>query len=331
MNDEPPCPPEVRAPLGERVGRWVLPAGALLCLAPGVTAIHGLVLGVAVALILGHPWGEQTRRWTPRLLQASIVGLGFGMDLHGVVEAGLQGLGITFLGLLGVLGVGVLLGRVLGVARNVCLLVTVGTAICGGSAIAAVVPVLKAKDSDVSVALGVVFVLNAVGLLLFPALGHAMGLTPSAFGLWAALAIHDTSSVVGAASAYHADAIAIATSVKLARALWIVPLTFALGAWLRWANPDGVWPRPKPRRPWFLLAFLGAAALATFVPGAAPWGAQLAGAARQLLVLTLFLVGAGLTPEALRAVGVRPLVHGVLLWAVSGTLSLVLVTSWLAP
>lgn len=300
----------------ERVARVLVPLLALATLVPRIGTGTGLVAGVAVALTLGNPWSKQTKKLTTPLLQGAVVGLGFGMDLGVVLRAGLDGLGTTLAGIALCLAAGALLGKLLGVARDVGVLVTVGTAICGGSAIAAVVPAMRAREDDATVALAVVFVLNAAGLILFPWLGHMLGLDEQSFGLWAALAIHDTSSVVGASAGYGPLALQTATTVKLARALWIVPLAFVVGAWAaRTAPPTAAGKaRPAAKPPWFILGFLAAAALATYVPGMHEVGALLARVARQVLVLTLFLIGSHLTRASLRAVGPRPLVLGVVLW-----------------
>jgi uncharacterized integral membrane protein (TIGR00698 family) len=209
-------------------------------------------------------------------------------------------------------------------------LISVGTAICGGSAIAAMVPVLRPKEHEASVALATVFLLNALALFVFPAVGHAVHLSDSQFGLWAALAIHDTSSVVGAAVAWGGKAVDIATTIKLARALWIVPLTLAAGVWqarrsgpLASENPE----KAKAKRPWFILGFIVAAALVTYVPLLQPAGRFVQACAKQALVVTLFFIGAGLTRASLRAVGARPLVLGVSLWVLVAGASLLAIAS----
>ena len=301
----------------------------VVTLLPDLPALHwhalpawaGLLAGVAVALVLGNPHAARTSRWTPRLLAWSVVGLGAAMDLRTVAVVGLHGFGYTLAGITATLALGLLLGRWLGVRWPAAVLVSVGTAICGGSAIAAVAPVIRADDEDTRMALGTVFLLNAAALLLFPAIGHALGLSERSFGLWAALAIHDTSSVVGAAASYGPDALVIATTTKLARALWIVPVTIAAGAWVARAGgqaPGGT----KPKRPWFILGFLAAAAVVTFVPAVAPVGHFIAEVAKRSLVLTLFLLGLGLSRATLARVGPRPLLQGVLLWAAAGGLTL---------
>jgi uncharacterized integral membrane protein (TIGR00698 family) len=303
----------------ERLARWAVPAGALAAAVPGVPPWAALLGGVAAALLLGNPHAPRTRRLTRLLLPASVVGLGAGMDLGAVARAGLHGAGSAAATIAATIALGLLLARLLRLRSRATTLVTVGTAICGGSAIAAAAPVLGADDDEVSVALGTVFVLNGVALFVFPAVGRWAGLDQQAFGLWAALGIHDTSSVVGAALQVGARALEVATTVKLARALWIVPLTFALGLVVR-RRGEGRGPRP-----WFILGFVAAAALTTGVPLLRPAGHAVAAVARQALVVTLFLIGAGMSRDALRAVGPRSLLHGTLLWLVvaGGTLAAV--------
>jgi uncharacterized integral membrane protein (TIGR00698 family) len=243
------------------------------------------------------------------------------MNLRAVAKAGLQGLGYTAISLVLVLALGWWLARWLKVERDAGLLISVGTAICGGSAIAAVAPVLRAREQAISVALATVFLLNAVALVLFPPIGRAAGLGQEAFGLWSALAIHDTSSVVGAGLAYGPRALEVATTVKLARALWIVPLTLGIG-WLVTRRGAAAADAPLVKKPWFIAGFLVMAALVSFVPVLHAPGHLVAVAARRLLVLTLFLIGAGLSREALRSVGLRPFLQGLVLWLLVGSLGL---------
>jgi uncharacterized membrane protein YadS len=294
------------------VSRALVPAIAILCLLPDLPALGwralpawgALVAGIAVTLAIGNPWSSRTRSLTPRLLAWSVMGLGAAMDLRVVAVVGLQGFGYTLVGIGGTLALGALMGRWLGVRRSTGILVGVGTAICGGSAIAAAAPMT-----------------GAAALLIFPPVGHRLGLTQNAFGLWAALAIHDTSSVVGAAATYGPEALLVATTTKLARALWIVPVTLALGVWVA---RQGVAAAGKGRakRPWFILGFLGAAALVSFVPTLRPAGMIVAAAAQRLLVLTLFLLGLGLSRGAIERVGARPFVLGLSLWILVGTATL---------
>ena len=309
------------------LGSWLLLAGLLAALHPAVSPGVALAAGLALALGLGHGHRATVRRWTPRLLALSVAALGADLDLGRVLHAGLKGAGFAFCSILFVLGLGLALIRLLGVDRRTGLLVSVGTAICGGSAIAAAAPVLDAEEGETGLALATVFLLNAVALWVFPLLGHLAGLAPATFGLWAALGIHDTSSVVGAALAYGGGALEVATTTKLARALWIVPLTLLLAR--LHPRQEG---RGKAKRPWFILGFLAAAALCTWIPALRPCGHGVAWGARRLLVLTLFLVGAGLDRETLARVGWRPALMGVLLWGALGLASFTAVSiGWARP
>jgi len=292
---------------------WLLAACFVGCLLLPVPPPLALALGAVFALMIGHARGALVRTWTTRLLQASVVGIGAGMDLRVVAAVGARGFVYTAVGIAGCLTLGLVLARLLKVTRAAGLLVAVGTAICGGSAIAAAAPTLKARDEDVSIALATVFVLNGVALFVFPLVGHAVGLDPTSFGLWAALAIHDTSSVVGAAIAFGPGALAVATTVKLARALWIAPTTAALS----FAGGRG-----KAKLPLFIAGFIAAAALGTFIAPVHALAPSVAGGARHLMVATLFLVGAGLDRVSLSRVGWRPMVQGALLWAIVASLSL---------
>jgi len=304
----------------------LLGLGGLLALTPLVGAAGALLGGAALALTLGNPYPDQTHRWTQRLLPLAVVGLGAEMNLGTVARVGLHGLGYTALSLVLVMALGLLLGRWLKVDRETGLLISIGTAICGGSAIAAAAPVLRARPHQVSVALATVFLLNAVALLVFPPLGHWAGLGQEAFGLWSALAIHDTSSVVGAGLAYGSRALEVATTVKLARALWIVPLTLGLGFSLAKGRKGEAAP---VRKPWFIAGFLAMAALVTWLPVLHGAGHLVAAAAHRVLVLTLFLIGAGLSREALRSVGFRPFLQGLGLWLAVAALGLAAVRAGL--
>ncbi|HJW44056.1 MAG TPA: putative sulfate exporter family transporter [Geothrix sp.] len=304
-----------------RIPAALLILGGLLALAPFTPAAAALVGGALLALTVGNPAQALTRRWTHRLLPLAVVGLGADMNLRAVARAGLHGLGYTALSIVLVLALGWWLARWMKVEGDTGLLISVGTAICGGSAIAAVAPVLRAKEHEISVALATVFLLNAAALVIFPPVGHAAALGQEAFGLWSALAIHDTSSVVGAGLAYGPRALEVATTVKLARALWIVPLTLSLG-WLVARRGEAAADAPPVKKPWFIAGFLVMAALVTFAPALQTPGHLVAAAARRVLVLTLFLIGAGLGREALRSVGLRPFLQGLALWLLVGALGL---------
>ncbi|WP_319805303.1 YeiH family protein [Hymenobacter latericus] len=287
----------------------------LLCLSPWGSAPLALALGLAVALLAGNPFPAFSKRYTSKLLQWSVVGLGFGMNAHAAWQAGQEGLLFTVASILSTLVLGYLVGRWLGIARNTSHLIASGTAICGGSAIAAVGPVVKASDEEMSVALGTVFVLNAIALFAFPLIGQALSLTQHQFGLWAAIAIHDTSSVVGAASQYGDEALQVATTVKLARALWIIPVALGTAALFRT-------PGAKVKLPYFILGFVGAMLLATYVPALQPFAAVAVKLAKVGLTLTLFLIGAGLSRQVLKAVGPKPFMQGVVLWLAISAASL---------
>ena len=319
----------------------------LLCLLPGLTPALALAAGVAFALVLGDPFPWHTGPAARLLLQASVVGLGFGLPLGRVLAAGAAGFLYTAGGIAATLALGALLGRWLRVEGHTAFLVTAGTSICGGSAIAAVGPVIGAGPHAMAVALGTVFLLNGVALYVFPLVGGALELTQGQFALWAAIAIHDTSSVVGAAASYGAEALRLATVLKLSRALWIFPLALGTAVWVRRRGrdapgggvggtggaggvdgvADGAGPAPgRPAIPWFIGLFLLAALTRSLAPAAAePLMEGVVAVARQLLVLTLFLIGAGLSVEALRGVGWRPLVLGLLLWAAVSVLTLAVV------
>jgi uncharacterized integral membrane protein (TIGR00698 family) len=277
-----------------------------------------LAAGLAFGLSTVHTFHGEGRDLSKFLLQAAVVCLGFGMNLKEVVHAGASGFMYTAISITFALGLGVLLGKTLQVGKTQSLLISFGTAICGGSAIAAMGPVLNANEEEMAVSLGTVFVLNSVALLLFPFLGHLMHFTQTQFGLWAALAIHDTSSVVGAGAKYGPTALAVGTTVKLARALWIVPLAIVT-AMVKKSKAKVQWP-------WFILYFCVAAVLASYVPRYVPQAVAVFSAlnrmGRAALTVVLFLIGTGITRSTLKEVGVRPLVQGVTLWIAVASLSL---------
>ncbi len=279
-------------------------------ISPPIALTAGIIFGLSVA----HPLPADSKDLSRFLLQASVVALGFGMDLHEVIKAGRSGFVYTALGISFALIVGLWLGKILRVHGNSSFLITTGTAICGGSAIAAVAPIIQADEQEVAVALGTVFILNSVALLVFPLVGAALKLTQQQFGLWAALAIHDTSSVVGAASKYGAEALIVGTTVKLARALWIVPLALITAAVKR--------SNSKVKLPWFILFFCLAAVINTYVPQTAHFSRTLFTLGRYGLTATLFLIGSSISRTALKTVGWRPLAQGVVLWILVALTSL---------
>lgn len=284
-----------------------------------------LAAGIAFGLAFPHPWATGSRKASRLLLQASVVALGFGMPFGEVLRTGRSGLLYSAVGIAATLLAGALLGRLLGLGRRGAFLISSGTAICGGSAIAAVGPAIEATDEEMAVSLGTVFLLNAAALFIFPPAGHALGLSGPQFGLWAALAIHDTSSVVGAVQRFGPDAFQAGVSVKLARALWILPLTLlALAIWRR---------KGAVQWPWFILLFCGAACAGGLARGTGAW--PLCGTLQALgktgMTLTLFLIGSGFSRKALAATGWRPLLHGIILWAAVALSSLALVRAgWIA-
>jgi uncharacterized integral membrane protein (TIGR00698 family) len=291
----------------------LLPLGAVASLLPWTPPWAALVGGTLLSLALGNPCAAGTARTSKWLLQIAVVGLGAGVNLAVVSRVGLQGIGYTLVGLVFTFAVGAWLARRLGIASRVGTLISAGTGICGGSAIAAIAPVISASAVETSAALATVFLLNGVALLVFPAVGAWLALDAHRFGLWCALAIHDTSSVTGAAMTHGAEALVTATTVKLARALWIVPVALALGGWSARKAADGG-QRPQVAIPWFIGGFVLLSALFTAFPAWQPAAHAISAAARAALTLTLFLIGTGLDRRAVRTVGARPFLHGVGLW-----------------
>lgn len=303
--------------------RLLFLAGALFSITPWASPPLALLAGLIFAFIAAHPYPSESRKASKWLLQASVVALGFGMNFNQILRTGRTGFLYTALGITFALVVGELIGRALQVQSRPSFLISAGTAICGGSAIAAVGPITGATDDEMSVSLGTVFILNSVALLTFPAIGTWLHMTQQQFGLWAALAIHDTSSVVGAAAKYGAIALAIGTTVKLARALWIIPVSLGTAAWKR--------SQAKVQIPWFVLFFVLAAVANSYVAAGAHVFPKFAIAGKVGLTLTLFLIGASLSPARIKRVGPRPLLQGILLWIVVAVVSLVLIRfGWIA-
>lgn len=276
-----------------------------------VTPPVALFVGLAFALLCGQAYPKFNKKVSKKLLQYSVVGLGFGMNLHASLASGREGMLFTIISVMGTMILGMFIGRkLLKVNRDTSYLISSGTAICGGSAIAAVGPVIKAKDSDMSVALATIFVLNAIALFIFPVFGNWLGLTQQEFGTWAAIAIHDTSSVVGAGAAYGEEALQVATTIKLTRALWIIPLALVTSVIFKNGGK-------KINIPWFILWFVVAILINTYLLDSVPEvGKAIAGLARKGLIVTMFFIGASLSTDVLKAVGVKPLLQGVLLWVV---------------
>lgn len=287
---------------------------ALTCLLPMISAPIALSMGIVYGLSCSNPWPEATALISKKLLQSAVVGLGFGVPLVQVWQVGKSSFFSTLVGIIITLAIGTMLGRWLHVPKVTSFLVCCGTAICGGSAIAAMSPVIKARNDESAVALATVFTLNAVALLLFPLLGHLFDLSQHQFGNWAGMAIHDTSSVVGAAASYGLEALDTATTVKLTRAMWIAPLALVAGSLTQSTQ--------KAKVPLFIILFVVAAAVHSAIPQWQPAWQSVANLARHALVVSLFFVGAGLNRRLLRQVGIRTLTQGVILWLIISTLTL---------
>ena len=291
----------------------------IFILSPWGSPFLALALGLTMALTIGNPFPQLVGKPTTYLLQASVVMLGFGMTLGAIVKAGRSGILFILAVVFGALALGYLVGKLLGTPKRITTLITVGTAICGGSAIAAVGPAIKAENDEMSVSLGTIFVLNAIALFAFPFIGHSIGMSQEQFGLWCAVAIQDTSSVVGASSAYGAAALAMAATVKLARALWIAPLALALAFMFR--EKDA---KAKITVPWFIFLFVGAAAVRTFAPSIIQPSVfdAIVNLAKAGFAVTLFLIGLSISIAMLKKVGVRPFLLGTTLWVTIASLSL---------
>jgi len=279
----------------------------LLCLTPFISPPLALLLGIVTAQWIGHPYLHLNHKITHLLLQFSVVGLGFGMNVHTALQAGKEGFIFTIISIIGTLVIGYFLGRSLKIDRKTSHLISAGTAICGGSAIAAISPVIKAEEKQVSVALGTIFILNSLALFIFPIVGHFFNLSPSQFGIWSAIAIQDTSSVVGAASRYGNEALQIATTVKLTRALWIIPIAL-LSTWL--FKSKGT----KIKIPYFIGLFILAIICSTYFPFMDQIGPHIVSLSKIGLTVTLFLIGSGLSKQVISAVGFKPILQGTMLW-----------------
>jgi uncharacterized integral membrane protein (TIGR00698 family) len=266
-------------------------------------------MGLIVAQFIGHPFLHLNQKATTLLLQVSVVGLGFGMNIRSALQAGREGIVFTIISIVGTLLLGTVLGRLFRTDKKTSHLISSGTAICGGSAIAAISPVIKAEEKQISVALGTIFVLNALALVLFPLIGHYFHLDQTRFGLWCALAIHDTSSVVGAASKYGNEALEIAATVKLVRALWIIPVAFC--STLVFKNKGA-----KIRIPYFIGLFVVAICLNTYVPAIQAISNYMVSISKGALTVTLFLIGCGLSGKTVMSVGWKPVLQGLILWVI---------------
>jgi uncharacterized integral membrane protein (TIGR00698 family) len=297
-------------------------AGVILAASGFVSPPFALLGGLIYGLTLVHPFHVESKSLSRFLLQASVVALGFGMNLHEVLRAGRSGFLYTALSITGAMLLGLGLGYLIHVQKKPSFLISAGTAICGGSAIAAVGPIAQANEEEMAVSLGTVFILNSVALFLFPVIGLALHMSQTQFGLWSALAIHDTSSVVGATAKYGTEALAVGTTIKLARALWIVPLAAVTAIFLK--------SKARIQWPWFILFFCFAALLNTLLPTYSGAFGAMNHLGRIGLTVTLFLIGTGLNKNTLAKVGVRPLLQGLVLWLVVGSTTLALIlTNWI--
>jgi len=297
-------------------------AGVILAASGFVSPPFALLGGLIYGLTLVHPFHVESKSLSRFLLQASVVALGFGMNLHEVLRAGRSGFLYTALSITGAMLLGLGLGYLIHVKKKPSFLISAGTAICGGSAIAAVGPIAQANEEEMAVSLGTVFILNSVALFLFPVIGLALHMSQTQFGLWSALAIHDTSSVVGATAKYGTEALAVGTTIKLARALWIVPLAAVTAIFLK--------SKARIQWPWFILFFCFAALLNTLLPAYTGAFGVLNHLGRIGLTVTLFLIGTGLNKKTLAKVGVRPLLQGLVLWLIVGSTTLALIlTNWI--
>jgi uncharacterized integral membrane protein (TIGR00698 family) len=281
--------------------------GVILCITNYVTPALALLMGVLIAQFIGHPYSSKNSKASSYLLKTSVIGLGFGLNMTTALQVGKDGFIFTVISIVSILIFGFLLGKLFKVERKTSYLISAGTAICGGSAIAAISPIINAKENQISIALGTVFILNSVALIVFPYFGTTLSLSQTQFGMWCAIAIHDTSSVVGAASTYGDEALTIATTVKLARALWIIPLGF-LSAFIFKTKGS------KVKIPYFIFLFILAIILSTYVPFIEDYKGIIVEIAKKGLTLTLFLIGCGLNRSLIINAGLKPIIQGVILW-----------------
>jgi uncharacterized integral membrane protein (TIGR00698 family) len=294
-------------PTNNNLHKGIFIITALICLLPWVTPPVALLLGIIVAQLIDNPFAEFTHNATGWLLKTSVVGLGFGMNVFSAIKAGREGILFSIVSIITVFATGALLKKYFRIDTKTSFLISAGTAICGGSAIAAISPVINAEKKQISVALGAVFILNSIALFVFPLIGHGLNLSQTQFGMWCAIAIHDTSSVVGAASGYGKQALQVATTVKMVRALWIIPVAFG-SALLFKAD------RTRVQLPYFIGLFILAMLVNTYIPAIKPVVPYITYVAKLGLTLTLFLIGSGLSFKTLKSVGVLPFLQAVILW-----------------
>ena len=297
----------------------------LLAVSVFVSPAVALFAGIVLALFVGNPYGALSKKVSKYLLQAAVVGLGFGMNLHESLAAGKDGIIFTIVSVTGVMVIGYSIGRMMGILPKLSYLISAGTAICGGSAIAAVSPVVKADDNETSISLAVIFTLNAIALFIFPPIGEMLGLTQNQFGLWAAIAIHDTSSVVGAASIYGEEALKVATTVKLTRALWIIPLSIVSIFIFARQNRNQEGEKTKINIPWFIFLFILAMVISTYISLPEELLEVIKVASHKALSVTLFLIGCGLSVASIKKVGFKPVLLGVILWIIISVVTLFVV------
>ena len=290
----------------------------ICCFTPFIDPPLALLIGFIIAQTIGHPFIQFNQKATSWLLKISVIGLGFGMNIHHAIEAGKSGLLFTFFSITLTLLFGWLIGKWMKVDGKTSFLISSGTAICGGSAIAAVSPIVNADAKQMSVALGTVFILNSVALLIFPTIGQWLNLSQQQFGLWCAIAIHDTSSVVGASAKYGHEALQIATTIKLERALWIIPLSIITVLFSKGETK-------KISIPYFIGFYILAMCIGTYFPEYTTQYSLLVLLAKKGLTVTLFLIGAGLSLDAIKSVGVKPLLQGVALWVLISVVSVAVI------
>jgi uncharacterized integral membrane protein (TIGR00698 family) len=295
--------------------QFIFIAAILLCLTPFIEPPLALLMGFILAQTIGHPFVQHNHKATNWLLKTSVVGLGFGVNLQHALQAGREGIVFTVFSIAATFLAGWIVGKWLKVEGKTSFLISTGTAICGGSAIAAVSPIIKANEKQMSVSLGTVFILNSIVLLIFPIIGRFFHMTQVQFGMWSAIAIHDTSSVVGASAAFGQEALQFATTVKLERALWIIPVSLVTMVLSKGESK-------RIKIPYFIGFYIIAMVVRTYLPAFGGGYSVIVMMAKKGLTVTLFLIGAGLSLETLKAVGVKPLVQGVLLWLMISVLSI---------
>ncbi len=290
----------------------------LLSISSFISPPFALFIGIVFAQFFSHPYPDMNQKMNRILLQASIVGLGFGINLTTALNTGKDGFVFTLATIIGTLSLGLLLGKFLQTDKITSFLISGGTAICGGSAVAALTPIVKANEKQTSVALGTIFILNAIALFLFPVIANFLHLTQNQFGLWCAIAIHDTSSVVGAATRYGDQALQVATTVKLARALWIIPLALGSSIFINQRIT-------KIKFPYFIGLFIIAIVLYTFLPAVAEISPYIVKGSKTTLTLTLFLIGSSMSAKLLKSVGMKPILQGLILWIVVSLITLIII------